>query len=56
MGLLGADKEYLIRIFVDDYTKRLYINYDKAHISFEEIVKVAEETALKAGVYLEVFR
>ena len=54
--LLGADKKYMIRIFVDDYTKRLYINYDKAQISFDEIVKAAEETAPKAGVYLEVFR
>ena len=41
---------------LQEVTKRLYIKYEKAQISFDGIVKVAEETAAKVGVYLEVFR
>lgn len=54
VGLLGADKQYMINISVDDYTGFIHFKYDKAKISFDDIRKLAEETAPKYGKYIEV--
>ena len=54
--LLGAEKQYAINISVDDHTCFMYLKYDKAHISFDEIVKAAEDTAQKYGKYMEIIK
>ena len=54
--LLGVEKQYFISAYVNDSLARMVIDFDKTQISFDEIVKVAEETANQCGVYLEVFK
>ena len=54
VGLLGADKQYMINISVEDYTGFIHFKYDKAKISFDDIRKLAEEIAQKYGKYIEV--
>ena len=54
--LLGVEKQYLISAYVNDSLARMVIGFDKTQISFDEIVKVAEETATQCSVYLEVFK
>ena len=54
--LLGAEKQYAINISVDDHTCFMHLKYDKAHISFDEIVKAAEDTAQKYGKYMEIIK
>ena len=52
--LLNTEDKYVINISVDDCTCFMHIKFDKTQISFDEIRKMAEETAQKYDKYMEI--